>query len=318
LVKHYPRSAAVVARHLRASSNDEKELEDAVADALTLLGYTVRRLGGTGGTDGIALAKLGRRKDESATYALTYDAKSSAKDAQEVLTGDGAVPAKKSGAKAPRIQAGTARTSVLRVHREKAQARYSLPVAPEYTLLVAPGFQGDGVDDSLIVEICKNDGITPVTVEDLARLVELFPILRVSPAGLLGLYRSRAPHDTRKFVDDLSKTEKPPVPPVLDIINAIVEQSERKLPVTVDLIAGVLLTKFGDKVDLEEDEWSAIVRGLAALAPQSLYHDGRVIALNSSPKNLLAEIYESLGSYPDALVEDFRDAVSSTNDGSVT
>jgi Histidine kinase-, DNA gyrase B-, and HSP90-like ATPase len=305
LVKRNPRSALVVARHLRESSNNEKELEDAVADAFEILGFGVRRIGGTGGTDGIAVARLGRRGgNRSESYALTYDAKSSGKEAQDVLTleeSDFDAKGRRKASAAPRIQAATAHTSILRVHREKAKERYSLLVEPEYTLLVAPGFQGDGIDASLIGDICKNDGITPITVKDLARLVELFPLRWVSPMMLKDLFKAHSPQQAREFVDRIEALPAPTMPPVQQIVDLLVRYSERRAPVTVDAISAALYESSGQALDLTADDVVAIVRGLAALAPNSIYFDGVMVALNASPENLLHELHDTLGDYPDRL-----------------
>jgi hypothetical protein len=309
LVKRYPRSALIVARHLRDSSNQDKELEDAVADALELIGFFVQRVSGTGDTDGIAVARLGHRTQGSETYALTYDAKSSgAKAASKILEGtDGeAEPASKRGTpRQPRISASTAKTSILRVHRERAREKHGLKVDPAFTLLVAPGFQGDGLDDSLIERVCHNDTITPITVEDFARLVELFPLRRVSPLTMRQLFADcRTPEQSRDFVNAVEREEQPPVPPVREIIDALVKHSDRKMAVTVDSIAGSLFEQLGERLDLTEDEWTAIVRGLAALAPKSVFYDGRLVALNATPDVVLRELHDTLGEYPSGLADD--------------
>jgi hypothetical protein len=306
LVQRFPRSALVVAKHLRDAADKEKELEDAVADALELLGFTVRRVSGSGDTDGVALVGLGNRgAGATETYALTYDAKSSGARAAHAIAGDtdgAGTPIKK----APRISAGTARTSVLRVHREKAQERHGLAVAPQYTLLVAPGFQGDGIDDSLVKDVCRNDAITPITIEDLARLIELFPLRRVSPLTLRELFsESRTPEESRAFVDAVEAADAATLPPVKEIIELLVRHSERKMPTTIESLAGSLFEAHGERLDLGEDQWTAMVRGLAALAPRTIFHDGRIIALNASPEALLRELYETLGEYPPGLAEKF-------------
>ncbi|MEV5820393.1 ATP-binding protein [Micromonospora haikouensis] len=316
LVKRHPRSALVVARHLRESSNSERELEDAVADALELLGFDVQRLGGTGGTDGIAVARLGRRTGDSESYALTYDAKSSGKEAQDVLTieENAATRRGRRQQNPPRIQAGTAHTSILRVHRERARERYSLPVEPLYTLLVAPGFQGDGIDSGLINDICKNDGITPVTVSDLARLVELFPLRRVSPLVLKEFFKSRNPTESRNFVDQLEAEAPPSIPPVQQMISLLVKYSERRSPVTVDSLSTSIYEQSDGAIDLTGSEVVAMMRGLAALAPNSIYFDGVMVALNASPENLLKELHETLGDYPERMASTYKSAVPAVSD----
>ncbi|WP_078912461.1 ATP-binding protein [Streptomyces sp. NRRL S-646] len=317
LVKRHPRSAFVVARQLLDASNQEKELEDAVADALTLLGFSVQRIGGNGSVDGIAIAQLGRRNgDENESYALTYDAKSSGREARKILDSsavaiqDELFPTQRE--KTPRIQAGTARTSILRVHRERAKEKHGLKIDPKYTLLVAPGFQGDGIDESLIEAICRNDGITPITVEDLAHLVELFPIRGVSPLTLKELFECRSPAESRQFVERLEKAEPPHAPPIEEIVTLLVQYALRRNPITIkDLITG-LFERSNFEYEPHEDELAAVIRGLAALAPNSIYYDGTFVALNSTPDALYREWGSSLDSYPSRVSESYRMSVPSS------
>lgn len=304
LVSYHPRSAPVIAKALRDSSNDEKALEDAVADALTVMGYSVQRIGGKGTPDGIATVRLGRRGGGgSESYALTYDAKSSGSEARRALEPE----KQKQPTRAPRIQAGTARTSVLRVHRERAAEQFKLDVPPKFTLLVAPGFQGDGDEKALIGDICRNDGITPITVEDLARLVELFPLRRLSPLKLLTLFEIHEPSEARAFVDAIEAQDPPAAPPVAEVIELLVQYSERRTPVTVDTIVTAVYERRG--LDLDHEEVAAIVRGLAALAPSTMYFDGQLVALNASPQGLLGELRQTFGEYPNRLAETYKVAV---------
>ncbi|WP_406227930.1 ATP-binding protein [Streptomyces anthocyanicus] len=317
LVKRHPRSAFVVARQLLDATNQERELEDAVGDALTILGFSVQRVGGNGSADGIATAQLGRRNgSENESYALTYDAKSSGREARKSLDSSAVViqdqlfPTQRE--KAPRIQAGTARTSILRVHRERAKEKHGLKVEPKYTLLVAPGFQGDGMDESLIEAICRNDGITPITVKDLAHLVELFPIRGVSPLTLKELFECRSPEESRQFVERLEKAEPPQAPPIEEIINLLVEYSLRRNPITIkDLITG-LFERSNHEYEPHEDELSAVIRGLAALAPNSIYYDGTFVALNSTRDALYREWGTSLESYPSNVSASYKMTVPSS------
>ncbi|MDP9608831.1 ATP-binding protein [Streptomyces demainii] len=302
LVSYHPRTAPVIAKSLRDASNDEKLLEDAVADALSVMGYHVQRVGGSGTPDGIATVRLGRRNgEESESYALTYDAKSSGSDARRMLDPDS------KPSKTPRIQAGTARTSVLRVHRERAAEQFNLEVAPTYTLLVAPGFQGDGDDKALIGDICRNDGITPITVDDLARLVELFPLRRLSPLKLREMFQLHTPDAVREFVNKIADQDPPEAPPVAEVIDLLVQYSERRTPVTIDTIMTAVYERRG--IDLDREEATSIVRGLSALAPVTMYFDGQLVALNATPHGLLGELTQTLGEYPNRLTDTYKSAV---------
>lgn len=308
LVRRHPHSAGVVAQQLRDASNDEKLLEDAVADALELLGFSVLRVSGGGDTDGIATARLGRREGESESYAFTYDAKSSGSRAAETLVGTD--ESSGSGSRTRRTRASTAQTSVLRVHRERAKEKHDLEIEPEHTLLVAPAFQGDGRQEALIGAVCENDSITPITVGDLARLVELFPIRVITPHSVRGLLDARSPDASRAFVDELeAKEDLPSTPPVGDILNVVLDYSERRSAVTVDTMATALYERTKHAYDVDLETLEGILRGLAALAPKGIYFDNRIIATNASPRVLMDELHEALDRYPAGVASAYREAL---------
>lgn len=308
LTLRFPRSAPIIAQRLRDAMNDEKALEDAVGDALELLGFSVTRLGGPKhGADGVATARLGKRGADSSSYAFTYDAKSTRESAHGALLNESSENIGKRKA-AGRIRADTARTSILRVHREKAAERHGLEIAPSFTLLVAPDFQGALDDEGLINDVCINDAITAIRVNDLARLVELFALQGLNPADLRSLFDMRKPEDTREWVDKQSKQARTPRPPVAVLVETLVENSERKTPIGYEGLAAYLVPK-GYDMDLSEIE--SLVRGLAALAPKSIYTDGRYVALNATPVALYAEIRNSLDVFDPELVAEYLDTVPS-------
>ncbi len=310
LTLRFPRSAPIIAQRLRDATNDENALEDAVGDALELLGFSVIRLGGsTHGADGIATARLGKRSATSASYAFTYDAKST-KDSVRAVLSEGSSETAESR-KPGRIRADTARTSILRVHRERAAERHGLEVVPSFTLLIAPDFQGALDTDGLINDVCINDDITAIRVDDLARLVELFALQGLNPADLRSLFDTRKPEDTRAWVDRQSTQARIPRPPVAVLVETLVENSERKSPIVFESLAAFLVTK-GHDMDVAEIE--SLVRGLAALAPKSVYTDGRYVALNATPAALYAEIRASLDVFDPELVAEYLDTVPSNDD----
>lgn len=312
LVERYPRSAFVVAAQLRSASNNEKRLEDAVADALEILGFDVQRIGGNGTPDGVATARLGWRSTAqgSESYALTYDAKSSGAAAKEAVVRDEeGLPIHVAPiGKAPRIQAGTTHTSILRVHRERATQDFSLAVEPTETLLVAPDFQGFDEEDSTIGAICANDNITPVRVEDLALLVELFPFRLISPTTLRSFFRLRHPMETARWIGD-RRADMETQASVLPLVTAILEDySERKSPVSVPSLTTALFERTGD--DYAESEVEAVVRGLAALVPKCLFFDGSVVALNTNSATLYSELGKAIAPIDDVVAHAMKMAIS--------
>lgn len=308
LAHRNPRSAPVVASRLRDAATDEDALEDAVGDALNLLGFQVRRLGGPShGTDGIATARLGRRAEpRSDSYAFTYDAKSSGRRAIDALK-DPTESESKAKQPAKRIRADTARTSILRVHREKAAQIHGLEVEPEFTLLVAPAFQGQDDEKALINDVCRNDGITAISVNDLARLVELFPLQGLNPLDLRDLFNRRSPQETSDWVDEQQQKTAVSRPPIAKVVSILVDYSERKGRMTISALGGMLAT---EGYDLDDEEVAGLVRGLHALAPKSVFADGTVVALNASPGALLREIDDNLNEYDQELVGPYREAMA--------
>lgn len=302
LVERFPRSALVIADYLRRSSNNKDRLEEAVGDALELFGYDVRRIGGsTHGTDGIATARLGSRDGQSSmSYAFTYDAKSSGKDAVTDLVTDVPVPRPSS------IRADTARTSILRIHRENAAQKFKLSIEPGFTLLVAPGFQGTDIEEGQIHQVCENDQITAITVENLARLVELFPLQGLTPADLRKLFQCHSPAETAEWVSQQSEAMPAVQPPVAEIVEILTKFSDRKAPMRVPSLAAYL-NSYG--IDLDENQVTYLVRGMQALAPKTIYTDGQFVALNASGSAFLSELRETLDGYDQILSSSYRLAV---------
>jgi hypothetical protein len=278
-----PKSAPIVAQQLRDARQNEKELEDAVADALGLVGYEVRRIGGSGKPDGVATARLGRlsKGDEPADYSLTYDAKSVRSDKKEA------------------IQAAKARTAILKVHRESEDA--------DHTLLVAPDFEGSSDENSNLAKTCGSDGITPIRVDDLARLVELFPFRDVSPRTLRGMFDLHLPKDTQEFVEGIDRAAPDP-PPIKSVLDVIADYSVKRDAVSIDAINAALNER--EKLDLGIEAVEATVRGLRALAPRSIYFDDGVVSLNASVDAVMDELLQTLDPLPKELTLGYRRALA--------
>jgi hypothetical protein len=265
LVNLHPRSAVVVARQLRDSKENRNELEDAVADALELLGYEVTRIGGSGKPDGIARARLGARAVGTGTndYSITYDSKSSAKDA---------------------IKAATTGTQTLKKHRKDYEA--------DYSLVVAPGFQGGDDEESSIAKNCTEDGVTPISVDDLARLVELFPFRALNPESLRQIFGAHIPKDTAGFVERIGKENEAEVPPVAQILQITRSMSDREDAVDVSAISTALRLQY--EIEMPARQLETMLRGLASLAPNGLWYDEGGFALQASLKAVRTELAASI------------------------
>ncbi len=289
LVNIHPRSAPVVARQLRDAKGFKNELEDAVADALETLGFEVTRIGGQGEPDGIARAHLGAREIDGGTtdYSLTYDSKSSKHEA---------------------IKAATANTDALKKHRVRHKANY--------TLLVAPGFEGSATENSSIETYCTNSEITPITVDDLARLVDAFPFRAVTPETLRELLMLRTPSATREYVDTVVASDAPAPPPVKQILDLTRELSDRQDAVDVSTLSTAL--RMRHNIDIAIRPLTAMLRGLSALAPNGLWFEAdERFALNASVDGVMAELRATVGPLDSDVVGTFRAALGNGNGNSV-
>ena len=281
LVYIHPRSSSVVARQLRDAKGLEEELEDAVADALELLGFDVTRIGGNGKPDGVARAGLGARSEGggSESYAVTYDAKSSQQET---------------------IKAATAGTQTLRKHRTKYKA--------DYSLLVAPGYQGAKGDETSIVENCGTDKITPLTVDQLAQIVDLFPFRSSTPLSLRSLFDCHSPAEATAWVKKLAEAKPPSSPPpIKEILELTRQLSDQKDAVTVPALSTAL--KLQHKLDYPVGELRGLVRGLAALGPDGLWFEGDQLALNGSITSIVKELRAAVDPVEDAVADLFKEAL---------
>lgn len=280
LVNIHPRSAVIIARQLRDSKEYKDELEDAVADALELLGFEVTRIGGSGKPDGVARARLGARDAGGGTtdYAFTYDAKSSKRDA---------------------IKAATTGTQTLRKHRESYNA--------DHALVVAPGFQGGDDEDSSIAENCTKDEITPLALDDLARLVEVFPFRAVTPDSLRDLFQRHLPKDINQYVSSVVTADPPETPPVAQILELTRGMSDREDAMDVSAMSTAL--RLEHKIDIPMRRLDVMLRGLAALAPNSLWYQDGKFALNASIDATTKELADNINAVKEKVTTELAAAV---------
>ena len=284
LVNIHPRSAPVIARQLRDAVHTEKELEDALGDAMSFLGFHVRRKSGSGKTDILAVAHLGRRgEEESLSYGAVCDAKSTARE--EVI-------------KADKVNPGP-----LRKHKKREGAKY--------ILVVAPGFQGADKKDSSIAEYCTDAGITPMAADDLARIVELYPARTMNPFVLEDLFKTcHTPRQSREFVEELEKNAPArPHPPVELILQILHDHSDKKAPVAIKGLPGLLVERSQGRLDYALDDVRAMIDGLRSLAPTGIWSDSEWVALQTSPDQVKAEIRANLDELPSAAASEARRAL---------
>jgi Histidine kinase-, DNA gyrase B-, and HSP90-like ATPase len=267
LVASRRRGAAAIAQNLLDSAADEKELENAVHEALEGIGYAVVRLGQSGKPEGVASAIVGVRDDNSkrADYSITYDAKS---------TGNSSVPAE--------------HVNVSRL------ARHRIAHNANYALVIAPDFQGaSNPSSALNQEIMQDGAVTPMRVSQLAVLVQLAARKR------LGFSKLREIFDTCRTVEQVNdwlraeldaEEEKVPVREILEVIIELQGEADDFDKVHVDSVRTVLKRERG--INIRHAELVESLQALKRFTGSYIFldSDGKTVSIDTHVDMVLAEM----------------------------
>lgn len=251
LVLERPRGAAAIALALAEAQDDEEKLESTVCEAFRSLGYHVVREGKSGKPDGIAEARLGvRRGHGNQRYRVTLEAKSTGKK---------------------RVAAQTLNIASIPRHRRLYDAKYSV--------VVAPGFQGDDDPMSSANTQARETCVTLMNVRSLARLVQVAPLRQLGLARLADLFaKAFTPVDVDAWIDDL-ESEHPPVDisTVLDVIDNLLDDPNDDVHLSV--VRHVLKTEHS--ISLSEPGLRECLCSIQQLAPGYVHLDDVSIYLDA-------------------------------------
>jgi len=263
-------SAPLVAELLRDSMSSEEELENAVAKALEALGFEVSQYGGKGNPDGIAFASVGVRDntEKRGDFSIAYDAKSTAKE--RVKTKDLNI-------------AGVAR------HRGAYSATYSL--------IVAPGFEGDGEDTSAAHIEARQHDITLMTVKDLITLVLVATTHRLAFPEIRKLFDTcRTPVESRAWIEN-AKKQQPAEWPVPEILQAVWEmQCDEQTREPVKLAAVRMVNERMKR--FTSTDLLAWMQALKRLAPTFVSLNYDVVFLEVSPDRIIKAVRGGMTKIP--------------------
>ncbi len=272
------RTALAVANALRNARNDEDKLEIEVVESFRSLGFDATRIGGKGKPDGVAKAHLSPGpKGEVRRYAITLDAKSKKKDGKKLSTKSFGV-------------------STITRHRDDYQCEHAVVVAPAFD-------HTKGKRGALAQEIAKDREstkaagkprtITAIHIDDLARLVQLRPVKRLTLARIRGMMETCSmPEDCKAWIDAAAK-EQVVKPPYEKIVKAIHEQQQEYSMAAVEY--GALRVALGAakppyKVDTNDDLMELCKAMAAMVSNYEITATDRTVELNQSPENVLAAI----------------------------
>ena len=274
-------SPSFVARALE-DTHHPADFERRVCDAFRSLGFDVRRLGGSGGPDGLAEASLAASDSGDARrYTVSIEAKSKEKKG-------GAVPA--------------SRVDI------SAVARHCRDHKCDHAVVVGPAFQGGGGGQSALdksirdacarreVDGAKPISITAISTHDLARLVRLRPVKWVGLAEIRELFRTcKLPGDCTTWVDEIAKkaVENPPYRKIIEAI-ASHQKEFRMAPVLYPALR-VALSKMAPPIKYETDgELAELCKAMAQMSRGAIWADSGKVDLDQSQENAIGAIEAAL------------------------
>ena len=278
-------SALSLANALLEARNSPDRLEKAVCDGFGSLGFDVTRLGKKGEPDGVAAAHLAAdEQGKSRNYRVSLEAKSKE-------TSGATVSAKGVG------------IATVAQHRDKREC--------EHAIVIGPAFPTSGGDTSNLGEQIKADRekpraagavktITLITVDDLAGLVRLRPVKQIGLLKLRELFEECSlPDESAAWVETIRQTvvEKPPYRKIVETIEAL-QKKYRKASVSYSALR-VELSHMTPPVDYETDEdLFELCRGMAQMAPGSMFASSSTVELDQSAENVVAAIEAAMLDYP--------------------
>ncbi|MDP9202586.1 MAG: ATP-binding protein [Gemmatimonadota bacterium] len=267
---------AMVAQDLLDSVALPTGLEQAVAESFRSLGFEVSPIGGNGKPDGLAVARLGVRRQvttERVDYKFTYDSKST-------------------GGKA--VSAHTVGVSTIARHRDDYGAQFAI--------VVAPGFDGGDTRESALGKECVTHAVMPITVRDLALLVRVAAIRQLGFSRLREMLETcRTPSDAHDWIQ--AELEKDPTrPPVLELLEVIWELADEH-PDPVDISAIQVKLRDSRNIGLNRNQVVELVASLRGLAPGFVTFDGTYVGLETSVNKVVAEIAKHHSQLPADIIK---------------
>jgi hypothetical protein len=272
------RTALAIANALRNARNDEDKLEIEVVESFRSLGFDATRIGGKGKPDGVAKAHLSPDAGgKPRRYALTLDAKSKRTDGKKV-------------------SAKSVGIATIARHRDDFQCEHAVVVAPAFDHTA-------GKVSALAKEIAKDREttaaagkprtITAIHIDDLARLVQLRPVKRLTLSRIREMLETCGlPEQCKVWIDAVAK-ESIVTPPYKKIIDAIHDQQQQydQAPVEYAALRVALgAAKPPYKVGTNEDLMELCKAMAAMVSGYEITATDRTVELNQSPQNVLAAI----------------------------
>jgi len=273
------RNAYTIAQDLIEAANDKNALERTLVEAFDTMGFDAVPLGGPGKPDGMAEARLaGVAKGKPHRYAVSLEAKSK----------------EKAGTK---VAAKTVGISTIARQRDDYKCDHAVVAGPDFPT-------SEAEESALVKEIRKDRDasgrtITLIRIKDLARLVRLVPLKRVSLDRIREmLLNCTTPEEAEAWINELAAEQVPKVPYRL-ILETIWELQGERSDETVEYSGlGVALQKGSKPLKMAKTELHEICVALSRMAPEMISARKNSVELNQKPDRVMSLIGSVIDEYP--------------------
>lgn len=283
LLRHLARSSGArnsitVAQSLLGSVSSAKGLELALVDAFLQLGFEAIPKGKGDEADGLAEAHLAASTEGAQGYRVSLEAKS------KVDPG-------------ARVKNSAVHISTIARHRDELQCNYAIVVGPDFETgpenlgAVMREIQSDRSSN-------PSQRITLMRVRDLARLVRLAPVKRVSLARLRDLFQTcQSPDEASAWVDDI-ESSTPSSSPHQHILEMVWELQHDDQEHTVEYGSLRTALRLGKGLTLTDQELREECRALSRMAPDYFVAREDRVELNIKPENVMKMIHLYIAELP--------------------
>jgi len=268
-------SAFGVALALREARNNPAALEEKLCAAFTSLGFETIPIGGKGKPDGVATALLSADdQGRPRQYAISLEAKSKVADQGKVA-------------------AGTIDVAAVIRHRDQYKCQHALVVGRDFPGGDSSALMSDINDDrAKTTAMGEPKTITLMTIDDIAKLVQLRPIKQVGLQKLRELFlHCRGPVESSKWVESVEaqRVKRPPYKRIVTTIETL-QKKFRKSSVKYAALR-VELSHLTPPIDYENDEELVeLCKAMTQMAPGAIYAAAETVELDQSAENVIAAI----------------------------
>jgi hypothetical protein len=267
----------MISHDLLHASTNKSALELELVAAFDSMGFDAIPLGGSGRADGLATCTLTAKDGHARSYKVSLEAKS-----KEHL-----------GTKVTAKSVGVS-----------AIARQRNDLECEHAVVVGPDFPTTEGEKSALVKEIRDDNlkagktITLIRVSDLAKLVRLVPLKRISLERLRSLFQTCVtPEQSADWVESIGK-EQFERPPYAEILEAIAAEQKAMTGETIKYSNVQTNLRLQKNLQLSQVELVDHCKALSRMAPEYVFARTHTVEIQTKPQKILDAIRATIGDYP--------------------